>query len=359
VGSEDPVPAFRYNRARQAHVKVLVIGGTRFIGAAAVRVLRARGHEVAVFHRGRHRADLPAGVAAFRGDREDLRACAAPLRAWRPDVVLHNICLSEAHAEDLVRVFRGVVHGVVMTSSIDVYRAYGRLSGTEPGPPDPVPLSETSPLRTTRYPYRSPGLDPADPRHRYDKILAEQVLLEEPAFPATILRLPMVIGPGDFQHRLFPLLRPMLDRRPALVLQEDHAHWRCSHAFVDNVAEALALACEARDMANCPFDVIDASLSTLELAGLVAKAEGWKGELVLVPRSRMPGPLAVAHRLEQPLVFVGERIRRHLGYCEAVPLEEAIRRTVGWERVNPPQPLPARFRDYAAEDALLRRLGAA
>jgi hypothetical protein len=56
----------------------------------------------------------------------------------------------------------------------------------------------------------------------------------------------------------------------------------------------------------------------------------------------------------QHLVASSERIRTELGYRELLPREEAIRRTIEWERANPPaQPL-AQF-DYEAEDAALRQ----
>jgi hypothetical protein len=59
----------------------------------------------------------------------------------------------------------------------------------------------------------------------------------------------------------------------------------------------------------------------------------------------------------QHLVASSERIRRELGYAELLPREESIRRTIDWERANPPaQPL-AQF-DYEAEDAALRQFKA-
>ena len=52
------------------------------------------------------------------------------------------------------------------------------------------------------------------------------------------------------------------------------------------------------------------------------------------------------------MVASSDRIRKELGYRELLPREEAIRRTIEWERANPPaQPL-AQF-DYPAEDAAL------
>ena len=47
-----------------------------------------------------------------------------------------------------------------------------------------------------------------------------------------------------------------------------------------------------------------------------------------------------------------KRIRDELGYSEPVAPEEALRRTIEWERTHPPPIDPAKF-DYAAEDAAL------
>jgi hypothetical protein len=46
-----------------------------------------------------------------------------------------------------------------------------------------------------------------------------------------------------------------------------------------------------------------------------------------------------------------ERIRRELGYNEPVAPEEAIRRTIAWERTHPPRQVPEEMFDYGADDA--------
>ncbi len=57
--------------------------------------------------------------------------------------------------------------------------------------------------------------------HSYNKIPAEKAALAHDAMPGTVLRLPMVIGPHDWQRRILPLAKPMADARLALVWSEE------------------------------------------------------------------------------------------------------------------------------------------
>lgn len=79
-------------------MRVLVIGGTNFMGPYVVRRLVERGHEVAVFHRGRTEAELPEGVEELRGNRRRLEEHAEELRRTRPDVVLDMVPMNESDA---------------------------------------------------------------------------------------------------------------------------------------------------------------------------------------------------------------------------------------------------------------------
>ena len=54
-------------------MRVLIIGGTHFIGPAVVRSLHEMGHEVTVFHRGQTTADLPSGRAGDQGRQASFR----------------------------------------------------------------------------------------------------------------------------------------------------------------------------------------------------------------------------------------------------------------------------------------------
>jgi nucleoside-diphosphate-sugar epimerase len=335
-------------------VKILVLGGTRFIGPPAVRRLVELGHDVTVFHRGQSQAELPAGVQHIYGDRKNLADHAAAFRTLAPAVVLDMRPLGEADGKLLVELFSGLAQRIVAISSVDVYRAYDRFRRADPGPPDPTPLTEDSPLRDKLYPYRDMVQNEEDLMYHYDKILFERVVMNEPSLPATVLRLPMVYGPGDYQHRLFPYLKRMDDGRPAILLAEDYANWQAPRGYVEDLGEAIALCVVKEEAAGRVYHAGDAP-SVTETAWIerIAQTTGWSGKIITRANDKLPESLQHNYDTAQSWALDSARIRRELGYGEVTPPSAAMQRTIEWERANPPQQIdPAAF-DYAAEDAVL------
>jgi nucleoside-diphosphate-sugar epimerase len=340
-------------------LRVLIIGGTRFIGPPVVRSLVALGHEVTLFHRGTTSADLPAAVRYLHGDRTRLAAFAGALRAVAADVVIDMVAYTRADAEELVGVFRGGrVRRLVVISSLDVYRVRDRLFKVEPGAPDPTPLDEDAPLRCALYPYRAVAKDQADPKYAYDKIPVEQVVRENADLPATILRLPAVYGPGDFQHRTFEYLKRMDDGRRSILVDRAQLGWRWSRGYVENVAAAIVLAATDARAAGRTYNVgEEPALSIADWIAQIGRAASWNGRVCGMAEVDLP-----AHLRESGMDWRHDwavntgRIRRELGYVEPVTLRDALARTVAWERANPPAAVDAAQFDYAAEDGALARV---
>ena len=332
-------------------MRVLVIGGTGYIGRHVVGRLMKRGHDVAVFHRGRTECGTAEGVQHILGDRRRLWESSDVLRRFAPEVLLDVIPMNKDDARDVMGTFRDVARRVVAISSQDVYRAYDRVTGRDPGPPDSVPLTEEAPLRDRLYPYKREGVD------NYEKIHVERVVMGDPDLPGTVLRLPAVYGPGDHRHRLLEYVKRMDDGRDVLVA-EGMASWRWTHGYVEDVAGAVVLAAEDERAESRVYNVGEAEpLSWAGWVRAIGEAAGWGGEVVFVPDDRLPGHLDWGLDTRQHWVADTTRIRRELGYAEAVQRDEALRTSVEWERACPPGNLdPASF-DYAAEDAVLGMRG--
>lgn len=283
-------------------MRVLVIGGTRFIGPHAVRRLVDAGAEVTVFHRGKSEAAaLPAGVVHIRDPLAEYPILRFPasVTATTWDVVVHMVMMGEADARAAADAFAGRAGRMVMISSGDVYRAYGRLTGLEPGPTDPPPLTEDAPLRRVHYPYRAQAARLGAYAHDYEKILAERVT-RDAATPAVILRLPKVYGPED-------------NANLATVYGfAGQPHWRWTHGHVENVAHAIQLAA-LHPAANGIYNVGEAHTPTM-------------GErLAHLPPAKGPPPNVPLFDFAQDMAVDTSRIRASLGFREIVDEAEAMR----------------------------------
>ena len=338
-------------------MKILVIGGTKFIGTALVQQLVDLGHDVTIANRGKSSATPPEGVELLRADRDGLTQHRAAFERLAPDVVVHNVISTEHHALQLLDAFRGIAGRVVMVSSMDVYRAWGRLIGLDDSVPRDEIVAEDGALREQWYPYRETADGPEDPRYHYDKIPAERAVMQCGDLPATVLRLPMVIGPHDYQHRLFPFIKPMLDRRSHLVMEDGFAQWQFTYGFVENVAAAMARVATDERAAGGIYNVADGAITMLEAARYVQRELDWDGEFVCLPKEALPKSLQASFDVRHHLIASTERIRSEFGFEEPVGRDEAFRRTVEWERANPPDPVPDGMFDYAAEDAVVASLG--
>ncbi len=341
-------------------MRVLLIGGNGFIGRFVVAARRNQGHQVAIFHRGTTPA--PDGASEILGDRNRLTDQARELRAFQADVVVDCVISSEGQAEQLINVLRGSSARVVMLSSIDVYRAVGIGNGTETGSLEEVPLIEDSELRHNLHPYPPESLQKLRQvfpwvTDDYDKIPAERVLMNDPKLCGTVLRLPMIYGPGDRLHRFFSIVKRILDGRRHIIFSDALAAWRSPRGYVENVAAAIALAVIDGRAAGRIYNVCEEpAFSELEWAENIAAEMKWDGEFVLLSKERTPQHLLRPGNAAQHWTASSARIRRELGYIEPVPIDEAIRRTIAWECETLDVSSAGQF-DYAAEDGALELRG--
>jgi nucleoside-diphosphate-sugar epimerase len=331
-------------------VRVLIIGGTGFTGPHIVRELAEQGHEVIVLNLGRTETELPVSVRRIIASKSELLDHRDDFERMALDVVVHMIAVTRNDAEAFVRAFDGIAGRAIVISSVDVYRAYGRLHRTEPGPPDPLPLTEASPLRERLGPE---GL-------AYDKTGVEAALGLAKALPVTVIRYAGVYGPHDPQARFYPYVRRIADKRPAIILAESESRFRFALSYAENAAHAVALAVTNDAATGRVYNVAELDTpTTRERAVQIGQILGWPGYVVVVPDEAAPLPRqrSPSIDLQQDYVIDSSRIRAELGYSEVVVEDEAIRRTAAWLLEHPPSMDTSRL-EYLVEDRLIAEYGA-
>jgi nucleoside-diphosphate-sugar epimerase len=338
-------------------MRLLLVGGNGFIGTPLANQLIQAGHQVAIFHRNVERPGV-ARALQIRGDRNRLPDYKDELADFGAQVIIDLVLSSGWQADQVAATATDLGARVVAVSSMDVYRAWGVVLEMEPGGLEPLPITEESPLRTARRTYPPEAVKTMKAiftwlNEEYDKVAVEQAVMRG-GDANTVVRLPMVYGPGDPLHRMHGVLKRIADGKPAIILAEDHAAWRAPRGYVENVAHAIALAATSPRAPGRTYHICEEPcLSELEWQKNIVAQTSWKGNLVLLPNARTPKHLLMHGNASQHVAADCERIRSELGYKELVRVDEAIRRTIAWERENPPAGPGIHKFDYAAEDAAL------
>ena len=166
-------------------MRILMIGGTRFVGKHIVEAALAAGHEVTIFHRGRTGADLFPTATHLIGDRDgDL----APLAEGRWDATIDTCGYVPRHVHTLADALGDRAGQYVFISSVSVYLA--PVAGYNESSPV-IELADPTIEEVTNETYG--GL----------KVLCERAAHARYGSEALIVRPTFVVGPDDYSWR-FP-----------------------------------------------------------------------------------------------------------------------------------------------------------
>jgi farnesol dehydrogenase len=308
-------------------MKVLVTGGTGYLGRAVVRALAARGHGVVVFSRTAAASGLPGSLAVVNGDVRD-RAALERAAAG---------CDAIAHAAALVSIWRR------RRQDFDDVNVGGLRNVLDAAAAQRIPrvVYTSSFLALTPRDLRQP-IEAND--YQRTKLAADRVADERVRGGSPLIRVyPGVIyGPGAFTEgnlvgRL--IADHLKGRLPGLVGPENP--W--SYAYIDDVAAGHCAALE-RGVVGERYELGGENAPQTRVFDLVGQITGRR------PPRRIPFPVADALGAAEelrvaifggtPLITRGaveifrhdwsldsSRAARDLGYS-ITPLDEGIRRTV-------------------------------
>ncbi len=172
-------------------MRLLILGGTGFIGPHQVRYALARGHHVTVFNRGHQKETWPGPVEELLGDRDgDLKALEG--REW--DVCIDNPTTLPIWVRDAARVLKGHIGQYVFISTISVYASNDK------------PADETAPL--VRYTGDDPMAETINSLSGNPRLYGPLKALSEKEAQTwygeaatTIIRPSLIVGPGDQTDR--------------------------------------------------------------------------------------------------------------------------------------------------------------
>jgi 2'-hydroxyisoflavone reductase len=165
-------------------MRILIMGGTRFVGRHVVEVALQRGHEVSLFNRGQHNPGLFPEAEQLTGDRNsDL----ASLRGRRFDAIIDSSAYRPAHVDALLASLAEEPRHYTLVSTLSVYASF----------PPGVSFDEGSPVLASGDDYGAL------------KARTEETLLSGLPGRTTIVRPGLIVGPHDPTGRFTYWVRRM------------------------------------------------------------------------------------------------------------------------------------------------------
>ncbi len=117
-------------------MRILIMGGTRFIGVYLTKLLVEQGHEVVLFNRGKRPAPVE-GIQQIHGDRTDASQLKDKLSQEQFDAIFDNNGRELSDTQPLAEIFKDRVQHFIYMSSAGVYLKSDQLPHVEGDPVDP------------------------------------------------------------------------------------------------------------------------------------------------------------------------------------------------------------------------------
>jgi nucleoside-diphosphate-sugar epimerase len=332
-------------------MKVLVIGGNRFVGRDLVWRFLAAGYEVATFNRGRLADPFGARIERLVGDRTT-RDLDRLLGGREFDAVVDFAAFEAADTRRAAELLAGRVGHYVMISTGQVYLVREPLPGGAAREADydgPLMAAPRDDAERQEWDY---GMGK---RGAEDALAAAWAVRR---FPSTRLRIPMVNGERDYHRRIEGYLWRLLDGEP--VLLPDGGRTPTRHVYSGAVARAVARILGNPTTHGQAYNLAQDETPTLaEILGTLAEILGASARFVEAPSARLA---AAGLDVVQVSPFSGRwmsfldpsRAKAELGFRHD-PLRQYLEKIVASFLAHPPLEAPESYRALRSREVDLAR----
>ncbi len=306
-------------------MKVLTMGGTRFIGLHIVRQLVAQGHEVTTFNRGVSPGVLPPGVKRLYGDRKDHAKMREVLAGQEFDAIIDTSAFTLDDVEIIVEIFRGRIKNYVFTSTVGAYRLTQL-----------APITEEFPLYRVRDP--RVRIQPESPWYPTGKTGCEDHLLDlykSEGFPATMIRPGNVYGPENNGRGDLLLFIRLLRGRPILMPGEGNNFLHLSHVH-DTAAAHVAVLNSPRALGEAYHIVDPYAITQKGFLELAARIVGKEPKIIHVP-------VEAAKVMDQQTFPYARKADGAWRWSAIYSIQKSLDHLVGWK---PKYDTESGMRDY-------------
>ncbi|MGH7151312.1 MAG: NAD-dependent epimerase/dehydratase family protein, partial [Planctomycetota bacterium] len=167
-----------------AGTRLLILGGTAFLGPQIVEAAKARGWTITLFNRGKTNPHLFPELEKLHGDRNgDLKSLEG--REW--DAVIDTSGYVPRHVRDSATLLRDAVKHYVFISTLSVY-----ADNSKPGMDESSPVAELADETTEKVTGETYGAL---------KALCEKAAQASIPDRTTVIRPGLIVGPGDSSDR--------------------------------------------------------------------------------------------------------------------------------------------------------------
>jgi UDP-glucose 4-epimerase len=192
-------------------MRILIMGGTRFIGVYLTKTLVAQGHEVVLFNRGNKPAPVE-GVKQIHGDRTDASQLKEKLSQEKFDAIFDNNGRELSDTQPLVEIFKDRVQHFIYMSSAGVY------------------------LKSDQMPHVEG--DAVDPKSRHKGKHETEAYLAQEKVPFTAIRPTYIYGPQNYNDLEAWFFDRIVRDRP--ILMPGHGLHLTQLGHVKDLAVAMA-----------------------------------------------------------------------------------------------------------------------